>query len=71
MSNGDVVSSAIRSIVPDGTKLQYKKFVEERLIKCSVPLTDKISRNNIMLATKAVRNSEPIVPLVSDAGTGN
>ena len=68
MSNGDVVSSAIRSIVPDYTKL-YKKFVNERLIKCSVPLTDKISRNNIMLAAKAVTTSELTLtaPLGSDA----
>ena len=57
MNDAKNVSEAMRTLVQTGGEL-YRSFVRERLVLFSVPLTEKITRQNIMLPSKA--NDSPV-----------
>ena len=62
MINGEEVAKFLRCLKSDGEK-QYKSFVEDRLIKCSVPLTNTIKRNTLILPSNRNHNVQYIQTL--------
>ena len=67
MPDSKKLSSSMRSLYADGKK-QYTEFVEERLRKCSIPLTMPIKRNNILRPSKCGVNliAFPSLPIKED-----